>query len=143
MSAGIALKDYAIDRIVTTSLARATETAAIIADVIKCPIVETDDRLLEYDMGDLTGTPNRAITSAELIAAAGAEDPNAFNARVLSALRDYAGTQHNILLVSHAGVGRIIEANRHHTPAEKFYDFPAPPNAKVIELDLDWLTAKK
>lgn len=129
------LADKRIATIVTTSLTRARDTSEIIAKIIHCSNIITDDRLLEYDMGALTGTPNRSITSEELVNAAGAEDPYAFKERVTSALQDLQQHTGNVLIVSHAGVGRIIEAKRRGMSPRNFYNLPPYPNAQPIELD--------
>lgn len=45
----------------------------------------------------------------------------------------------NTLIVSHAGVGRIIECARIGRPLSEFYDIPEYPNATVVELDTTWM----
>lgn len=141
-AAGNELLSTGIDRIICTSLRRADQTAKIVGDIIGVDQIETDDRLLEYDMGVLTGTSNRdGITSTELVSAEGAEDTTKFQGRVLSALKDYMmDDNRNILLVSHAGVGRMIESTRQQREPASFYDIPPYPNARAVKLNLDWLT---
>lgn len=133
------LADKNIDRIVTTSLARARDTAHIISEHIDCDDVAVDDRLLEYDMGVLTGTPNRTIVSELLVSADGAEDPEDFRRRVMDALKDIRSSGLDTLIISHAGVGRIIESERIGANPRNFYDIKPYPNAQLIPLDLDWL----
>lgn len=133
------LKNKGISTIVTTSLVRASDTANIVAEHIQCDTITVDDRLLEYDMGVLTGTPNRTINSEELVSAQGAEDPDLFKQRVLDALNDYSQHGGNVLIVSHAGVGRIIETARQGLSPRTFYDIAAYPNAQPVTLDLKWL----
>lgn len=134
------LQGLGIEKIITTSLTRATDTASIIAEIIGCSNVTIDDRLLEYDMGSLTGTQNKIITSRDLISAEGAENPEVFRQRVLGGLRDARRSTVTTLIVSHAGVGRIIQAEQLGIDPRDFHDIEAPPNAKPIELNLDWLT---
>ena len=98
-----------------------------------------DSRLAEYDLGLLTGRPRHAITSAELVSADEAEDPEAFMRRVTEAIHEYADMPGNTLIVSHAGVGRIFECARISKPLQEFYDIPGYPNASVVELDTSWL----
>lgn len=43
----------------------------------------------------------------------------------------------NILMVCHAGVGRMVETIKENRDPELFYDLPAYPNASVVKLD--WL----
>ena len=54
--------------------------------------------------------------------------------RVHSLLEEIINTNEIILIVSHAGVGRIIETNKKGLPASTFYDLDPFPNAQVIEL---------
>jgi broad specificity phosphatase PhoE len=138
-TAAAVLKGAGITKIVASPLARTQETAAIIAAALGITGIVTDDRLAEYDMGALTGTPNKAVSSQELISAEGAENTEAFQNRVLSALRDYSQSEKTTLLVSHAGVGRIIEASKQGVHADSFYDIPSYPNARPVMLDLAWL----
>lgn len=133
------LKDRGINKIITTSLVRASNTAQIIADVLGCTDITIDDRLLEYDMGALTGTQNKVITSRDLVGAEGAENPEAFRQRVLDGLREVKHSVATTLIVSHAGVGRIIEAERRGIDPRDFHDIDPPPNAQPVVLDLDWL----
>lgn len=137
--AGESLKGAGIQKIITTSLTRATDTATIIAGIIGCEDITIDDRLLEYDMGTLTGTQNKVITSRDLVSADGAEDPQGFRQRVIDGVLDARKNDANVLIVSHAGVGRIIEAVRRGIDPRDFHDIKPYPNATPIELDLDWL----
>lgn len=131
-----------IDLVVSSPLVRAHDTAKIVAEMIgyqKDIVVE--DRITEYDMGSLTGTPMHQISSKMLISAQDAEDPGAFYNRVQSALKAWNDKRDNVLLVSHAGVGRIIETIKVAGDPALFYDLPAYPNASVVTLD--WLQKPK
>lgn len=133
------LQTAGITKIVSSSLERAKETAAIIASTLGIRDVSIDDRIAEYDMGSLTGTPNKTITSHELVSADGAEDPRLFQQRALAALAEYGKSGETVLLVSHAGVGRIIEASKQSIAPELFYDIASYPNAQAVRLDISWL----
>jgi len=135
------LQSLQFDRIIASKLIRTRQTAEIVAEVIAFDPtkIEYDDRILEYDMGSLTGTPNRKVTSLELISAEGAEDVKRFQDRVVSFLQDYKDSPQNILLVSHAGVGRIIECSKNGLDPTTFYDLASYPNAHAVELNLTWL----
>jgi probable phosphoglycerate mutase len=127
-----------IDTIVSSPLIRAHETAKIVAEVIGySDKITVDDRITEYDMGSLTGTPMHQISSKMLVSAQNAEDPKAFYNRVHLALKEWNTKEGNVLLVSHAGVGRIVETIKTNGNPELFYDLPAYPNASVVELG--WL----
>lgn len=133
-----------ITAIVSSPLERARQTAAIVANSLGIKDISIDNRLAEYDMGALTGTPNkgRTVTSKELISAEGAEDPRLFQQRVLDAFAEYSTLPGTVLLVSHAGVGRIIEASKQGLAPDVFYDLPSYPNAQAIELDIDWINKR-
>lgn len=127
-----------IDAVVSSPLIRAYDTAKIVAEVIgHSKDIIIDERITEYDMGSLTGTPMHQISSKMLVSAQNAEDPKSFYDRVQFALKDWNTKEGNILLVSHAGVGRIIETIKTNGDPTLFYDLPAYPNASVIELG--WL----
>ncbi len=135
------LRTIHIDRIYSSPLLRARQTAREVAKGIGYDVeaIVVDQRLAEYDMGSLTGTPLHAITSQELIAAEGAEDVHDFCARIRSFLYEHKADSSNILIASHAGVGRAIESMRQGTPAEDFYSIAPYPNGHVVRLDLGWL----
>ncbi|MFZ4648902.1 MAG: histidine phosphatase family protein [Patescibacteria group bacterium] len=128
-----------IDKIIFSPLKRTTETAKIIADELSFDVskMTSDARIIEYDMGSLTGKTLEKISSARLTAAENAEDPQLFHDRILSCLKELSSFSENILLVSSAGVGRMIEIIRIHGDVKKFYDLPAHPNGSVTKLD--WL----
>jgi uncharacterized phosphatase len=127
--------NYQIDRVISSPLARAYKTAQILIKEAGLDLeIEIDQRLAEYDMGSLTGTTYHKINSRELISAEGAEDPQAFQGRVQSLLDELSHGDKNVLLVSHAGVGRIIEVAKKSLDPNDFYDLEALPNAKIIVL---------
>ncbi len=126
-----------IHKIISSPLKRAHETAQIIADELgfKSSNIITDERIIEYDMGSLSGTPWGVISSAILTTAENAEDPEIFRDRVYSFVKELSDSPENILLVSHAGVGRILEIIRINGKSELFYDLPPVKNASVIKID--------
>lgn len=128
-----------IDRVISSPLIRAMQTAKIIMEVAGLDVgkLEFDKRIAEYDMGSLTGTPLHAISSQELTSSDGAEDPKVFQNRVISFLKEHKDD--NILMVAHAGVGRVIEAAKSGVDPSEFYSIEPYPNGHIVELDLDWL----
>ena len=137
---GLKIKDLNlnIDTIISSPLIRANETAKIVAQIIgyeKKIII--DSRITEYDMCSLTGTPTFEITSKRMISAENAEPITEFVARVKSFLNEYKKSDKSVLMVAHAGVGRLIETIKIDMYSELFYDLPPYPNAAVITLD--WL----
>lgn len=127
-----------IDTIISSPLIRAHHTAKIVAEMIGHEKeILIDPRITEYDMGTLTGTPTFEITSKRMISAENAEPIDQFMSRVRSFLDEYKNSDKTILMVAHAGVGRLIETMRVSMNPELFYDLPPYPNAAVIKLD--WL----
>ena len=140
MAEGNKIKELGIkmDLIISSPLKRAQVTAKIVVEAIGyIDEIKIDPRIIEYDMGDMTGTPTFEITSRRMAAAKNAEDTTVFCNRVKSFLDEYKNYNGNILMVCHAGVGRIIETIKTNGDPILFYDLPAYPNAEVIKLD--WL----
>ncbi|HSX05100.1 MAG TPA: histidine phosphatase family protein [Candidatus Saccharimonadales bacterium] len=135
------LSTVRIDQIYCSPLLRAHQTAQEVAKGIgyNPEAIVVDQRLAEYDMGSLTGTPLHAISSQELVTAEGAENVHDFCARIRSFLQEHKTDSSNMLIASHAGVGRAIEAMRQGIAPEEFYSIAPYPNAHVIKLDLGWL----
>ena len=125
------------NRVISSPLKRSLETANIIAGVIgfDFSLVGIDPHITEYDMGGLTGTPIKNISSIALSQGEGAEDSELFKARVVSCIKELSVEPGNILLVSHAGVGRVLETVREGIDSKLFYDLPAWPNASVTKID--------
>lgn len=100
-----------IDKIISSPLKRALKTAEIIAIELGFDIskIVVDNHITEYDMGSFTGTKAGKISSLILTTAKGAEDPQLFCDRVCSYIKKLSESPENILIVSHAGVGRILE----------------------------------
>jgi probable phosphoglycerate mutase len=127
-----------IDTIISSPLIRAFDTAKIVSEIIGYDKeIIIDPRITEYDMGSLTGTPTHEISSKILVSAENAEDPKLFYKRISDFLNEWNKNEKNILMVCHAGVGRIIESIKQGADPELFYDFPAYSNAAIIKLD--WL----
>jgi broad specificity phosphatase PhoE len=133
----IKIKNLIIDKIICSPLKRTKETAEIIAKEIGFDIekISFDNRVIEYDMGSLTGTPIHKISSLALISADNAENVNNFLSRTVECIKEFSKIQESILIVSHAGVGRILETVRENMEAKLFYDLPAYPNASVTKID--------
>jgi broad specificity phosphatase PhoE len=128
--------NLSISKIISSPLIRAHDTAKIVAGIIGYEKdILIDQRITEYDMGSLTGTPTYDISSRMLVAAENAEDPKAFYLRVRSFLDEWNSYDGDVLMVCHAGVGRIIETIKLGMDPVLFYDLPPYPNASVIKLD--------
>jgi broad specificity phosphatase PhoE len=136
---GEAIKDMDVvfNKIVSSPLLRSLETATIIARHIGFDEskIEIDNRITEYDMGSLTGTPIKNISSEVLSSGENAEDTELFKKRVVECIKDLSNSKDNVLVVSHAGVGRLLETVRDGIESKFFYDLPAWHNASVTRID--------
>lgn len=135
---GLKIKEMGLtfSKIISSPLVRAFDTAKIVSEIIGYDKeIEIDSRITEYDMGTLTGTPTFEISSKILVKAENAENPKAFDERVNSFLKEWSKYDGDVLMVAHAGAGRIIETIKKGTDPELFYDLPPYPNASVIKLD--------
>lgn len=130
--------NISIDRIITSPLDRTKNTAQIVAGELGLPpeLITQDDRLIEYDMGSFTGTPIRPISSQEITEHPETEDPHAFRKRVMTAVDEAEAMPGAALIVSHDGVGRMLEATRQGLDPMHFYDIPQPQNGRVVKLSL-------
>ena len=135
------LNGIQVDTIYSSPLLRARQTAEEVAKGIgySTEAIVIDQRLTEYDMGSLTGTPLHAITSQELVSAEGAENVHDFCARIRSFLQEHKSDKVNILIASHAGVGRAIECMHQGIQPEEFYSIAPYPNGHVVKLNLSRL----
>ena len=130
-------RGISIDRVISSPLIRARETAEIIVrtignDSLK---VENDERILEYDMGVMTGIPFRRVTSFEMISADGAEDPEKFGMRVDNFFEQLLLINNeNILVVGHGGIAKMLETRKKGLPTCTFLDIPLVPNAEIMEI---------
>jgi probable phosphoglycerate mutase len=124
------------DTIIASPIERARDTAIIIAEGIGFNVddIRYDKRLVEYDMGTLSGQSMIDVTPLERVTADDAEDPTTFKDRIVAVLEDASKLPGNTLLVSHAGVGRMIEVIRNGVEPSRFYELKGYPNAQVVEL---------
>ncbi len=131
-------KKINFDHIFSSPLLRAKQTAQIIADTISFEKekIEYDSKIAEYRVGEMAGKSEKGTTSSELISAKGAEDPYKFKDRVANFLNQYKDSKEKILMVSHTGVGRMIEVINENRDPAIFYDLPKWPNATLIRLNL-------
>lgn len=131
-------KHIVINRIISSPLQRAHQTAIIIADALGFDQkkIQIDARVAEYDMGSLTGQPIHPMIGGELAQTSGAERPKDFLERVTECIAEAKQQLGNTLIVSHAGVGRILEANHQGLSPEDFHDkVEAYMHGHVVELE--------
>jgi len=127
-----------LDRIISSTYGRAVDTAKIIAKEINFNVnlIQYDHRLVEYNAGELIGKTESGVTAQQVVDAKDAENLTVLYNRVFSALKDIKLLPGNSLIVSHAGIGRMIEIIKNQMDPDDFYTIPAYKNAEVIELDL-------
>lgn len=126
-----------IDNIISSTLERTRDTAAIIASEIGFDInkIQYDPDLIEYNVGSIGGKPEIGITPQQIFEAEGAEDPYEFQKRVMTRFQIIKQLPGNTLIVGHAGVGRMIEATKRGLDPSRFLEIPAYQNAQIVILD--------
>jgi len=146
-SAGQKLLNNNIQVIISSPLDRTQETAQIIADELGVKEIITDDRLIERDFGVLTGKPATDIPQYAkniihtdkvdyFLDGEGAEDyPTVLKrgGEVLAEIKQKYPDK-NILIVTHGGIGKMIQAVCHGWSWEESLTTPFIDNAEVVEL---------
>lgn len=125
-----------IDNIVASPLPRTVETAQLIAAEIAFPVdnIQLEPKLHEYDMGSLSGTKLIDTPEVERVKAPGAEDPFTFAERVKDGLTSAGNLPGNTLVVSHAGVGRMMQTLASNHQPNHFYELDPLPNALPLDI---------
>jgi probable phosphoglycerate mutase len=132
--------------VISSPLARARETAAVVADACGCPVV-IDARLAEVDHGLWTGWTLPEIASEHpSLVAHGQLLPEAFDVncgepltnvfrRVSAALHDVVERHHgeSIVVVGHGVALGLMACAANGAAATDFYDH-MPPNAGIVAL---------
>ncbi|MEI6228855.1 MAG: histidine phosphatase family protein [Candidatus Saccharibacteria bacterium] len=126
-----------IDRIISSTYQRASETAVVIANMIGFDIdkIQYDHRLVEINCGELTYKSRDQYTELQMLGCDGAEDIYKFQERVMKSFNEIKNLPGNTLIVSHAGVERIISVTTQGLPLMDLVRLPEYPNATVVELD--------
>ena len=146
---GVVLKGLADEpgrwRVISSPLGRTRRTAEIVRETIGlgCEI-ETDDRLMEIDVGDWEGlngeeieahTPGARSAPGWLLAAPRGETWETASARVAAWLDEHDQADGEVrLVVSHGITGRILRALYERTGPEGLWDTAAPPQDAVFRL---------
>ena len=133
-----AARDFqgSFDRIIASPLLRTRQTVTYFwGEHPGLPTVEYDARLAEYRVGSYTGKSRDGVTADMLVNADGAEDVDAFEARIFSLLDELEQRpERRVLLVSHAGVGHLVIAKQRGMDLREFYSLHEIPNATVMRL---------
>ena len=145
--------DGGADRIVTSPLSRALQTAEAIGSALDLPVT-TDDRLMEYDFGELSGLTAREVAErypgwSWLIDGAdtprdmlpGEEGWPSFDARIAEAFADLMALEGQTVVVTHGGaiMAAMNAVMRMHGAAKaegRRMRFPMK-NCGITELDSD------
>lgn len=134
---GMAAAGLRFDRIYSSPLSRAYETARII-----CPdrVIETDDRLREISFGELEGKVYTDVTALPM-PAPGGETFEALQARVMDFLHEITADPENqgkkILVSAHGGVIRSVMMTLKNIPKEEFWTGGVSKNCGVTILDVE------
>lgn len=139
-----AVSDYKTDKIYTSSLIRAVQTAEAISDVQKCELIKTDS-FCEINAGKWQGKTFNEISEIypetykvwrENIALAhpdGGESCKGLYKRVVSKFEEILGDNSDevVCIVSHATPIRMIESYIHGKSIEKAQELSWVPNASI------------
>jgi probable phosphoglycerate mutase len=133
------LEGLQFDTIISSPLSRAHDTAIEIAQAIGYPLdgIILESLLKERGLGSLEGKvakdsmPRMIAMSEDELIKEGIETISAIMQRAREVLGQFEGTEKNILLVSHNGLGRGLLAVIHNIA---FYDIQKLPNAQVLDL---------
>lgn len=120
-----------ISRILTSPLARARETAEIVAHHIDVAL-EVIDGLSERDWGAMTGRPHLDLLRGHYATPPGGESAEDFRARILGSLSSMVRTDRpqtgTTLLVAHSGACRVLRRHLHIDDGEG----PVPNGAPLL-----------
>ncbi|HEY8886393.1 MAG TPA: histidine phosphatase family protein [Candidatus Microsaccharimonas sp.] len=124
-----------IDHIICSPLARAHDTARLIAHEISYPeaAITVNDLVIERSFGTLEGTTNDGSgrLTDEIIEKSGGELDPAIRTRAQLFLESLKETRGTVLVVSHTGFGRRLRAVVSHIPTAESANFK---NAELIDL---------
>jgi len=126
------------DRIISSPLIRAHDTAIIIKDFIKFNgEIEIDDRLTEYNFGSLTSCKKNLsmLKSGEVFSVPEAESIEGLESRIRSFLEDYENTSENILVSAHGIVGMMAKAIFSKEDIQGFYLVEPPRNGELWKME--------
>lgn len=136
---GAQLQTKQVDIIVSSPLSRAYETAKIIATKIGFSgHIATNDLLLERDFGTASGQPKqKGYELLDTGKALGVETLEALHARVLASFKwlESMPAEH-IVVVSHAGFGRMVKVVVQGGTWEHFMQHNPLDNASVFQFTL-------
>jgi broad specificity phosphatase PhoE len=134
MKFGKSLKNKDITKIISSDLGRCSQTAKIVAEIIKVP-VEYSHELRERNFGELNGKPNKYVLKEfDLndpdLTSPGGESFNAMKSRVISYLKKISNNKKDtILFVTYEGCIRALLSEVYSL---KFTDFKCDSSSDFI-----------
>jgi len=114
------------DKIISSPLSRAKDTANAVAQRIGFDNVTTDDRLLERDFGDLSGfgyTEYSIAVHSNVKAVATIESTENMLARINEFIKDNVKVGEHVLIVTHGAVTRFFAKSSEKQLSEAFPDY--------------------
>ena len=144
------LNKYKVDVIYSSPLERACNTIKGVADALNLPIVK-DDRLIEFNFGDLEGLTLEDIktnyndaygkwaSDPGVYVPQGGESMEKLQARVIESLKEIGKREDGktVLVGSHSSVIRALQCYIQGLPLEKMKNTPWVVNASLAEIDFD------
>lgn len=130
----LAASGILFDHIITSPLTRAEDTAKIIAKHVNFPIenIVTDEAVKERSAGDLEGK-----LKSEAKGKISGEDLKLFGARVLAFYESVQKLEGNVAVVSHSGVGKMLDIISQGGDPETLFEHNGFENASVTEITPD------
>lgn len=102
------------DKIITSPLSRAKNTAMMIKEATECPLFIVDDRLLERDFGALSGTEYNSFSQAvfgNVPELSTVETIESLLSRVNELIAENVNEGEHVLFVTHGAVTRVFADN--------------------------------
>lgn len=144
------LSKYKVDVVYSSPLERACNTVKGVADALNLPIVK-DDRLIEFNFGDLEGLTLEDIkanhdnaygkwaSNPGVYVPKGGESMTQLQARVIESLKEIGKKEDGktVLIGSHSSVVRALQCYIQGLPLEKMKNTPWVVNASLAEINFD------
>lgn len=144
------LNKYKIDAIYSSPLERACNTVKGVADALNLPIIK-DERLIEFDFGDLEGlTLDEIKSNYDNAYGKWAKDPGVYvpqggesmthlQARVVESLKEIAKKEDGktVLIGSHSSVIRALQCYVQGLPLTKMKNTSWVVNGSIADIDFD------
>ena len=144
------LNKYKIDAIYSSPLERACNTVKGVADALNLPIIK-DERLIEFDFGDLEGlTLDEIKSNYDNAYGKWAKDPGVYvpqggesmthlQSRVVESLKEIAKKEDGktVLIGSHSSVIRALQCYVQGLPLTKMKNTSWVVNGSIADIDFD------